>query len=133
MDLLCSWGQHEHLLGAVVDSLKKALSMPGAEGPISGATAVGSDGEPANEGAACRTSRLFFVEVGIISQNCDVSYDMLYDISVSISQKKNRDSDISYHVISYTISYHIIYHVCFYKYIPYHISYQSVFKSDTDL
>lgn len=30
VDLLCSWGQHEHLLGAVVDSLKRAFSEPAA-------------------------------------------------------------------------------------------------------
>ena len=52
VDLLCSWGQHEHLLGAVVDSLKKESSMPGAEETESGPTADGSGVEPANEGAA---------------------------------------------------------------------------------
>ena len=30
VDLLCSWGQHEHLLGAVVDSLKRAFLDPGS-------------------------------------------------------------------------------------------------------
>ncbi|CAN0076673.1 unnamed protein product, partial [Ectocarpus sp. 12 AP-2014] len=30
VDLLCSWGQHEHLVGAVVESLRKAFSAPGA-------------------------------------------------------------------------------------------------------
>ncbi|CAM9302189.1 unnamed protein product, partial [Ectocarpus sp. 4 AP-2014] len=29
VDLLCSWGQHEHLVGAVVESLRKAFSAPG--------------------------------------------------------------------------------------------------------
>ncbi|CAM9531234.1 unnamed protein product [Ectocarpus fasciculatus] len=28
VDLLCSWGQHEHLVGAVVESLRKAFSAP---------------------------------------------------------------------------------------------------------